>query len=225
MYKAMPSNLSTNNSARATVIRNTYSLLALTMLPTILGAFLGMQIPYETYAAHPMMWFFGSLAVSIGMLFLAMKNRDNSLGVILTLAFTGFMGFTLAPNLQFTLQLANGAMLIAQAAGLTAFALFASAAYVMVTKKDFSFLGNMLYVSVIVLILASLISVFFQMPLLNLIISCIGVIIFTGFLLYDVSRVVNGGEDNYVMATLSIYLDILNIFQFMLNILRYFNGR
>lgn len=201
------------------VIKNTYTLLAFTMLPTIAGALAGMQIPLESYRAHPFMWFFGSLIVALGFLFAAMKNKDSGLGVILTLVFTGVMGFTLAPSLQHTLNLANGAMIITQAAGLTALALFASAAYITITKKNFNFLGSFLYISLWVLVGASILAMFFQTPIVHLVISSVAVVLFTLYLLYDLSRLINGGEDNYVVATISIYLDIFNIFANLLSIL------
>jgi modulator of FtsH protease len=201
------------------VMRNTYSLLAFTLLPTIAGSFIGMQIPFETYMLHPILWFFGSLLASFGALFLAAANRNNSSGVFFTLLFTGIMGFTLAPTLQHTLHLQHGAMIIAQAAGLSAFALFASAIFITITKKNFSFLGNLLSISLWVLIGASIIGIFFHTPLFHLILSSIAVIIFVGYLLYDLSSIINGGETNYIMATINIYLDIMNIFINLLNIL------
>lgn len=208
-------NVSTQNK----VLKNTYMLLALTLLPTIIGAFLGMQIPYATYAAHPIIFLLVSLGVTIGLIFLAAKNKDNAMGIVFTLLFTAAMGFTLAPTLQFTLKLSHGMVIIMQAAGLTSFALFACAAYVTISKKDFSFLGSFLYTSLWVLIGASIIGIFFHTPMLQLIISIAAVLIFTAYLLYDLSRIVNGGETNYVMATISIYLDLINIFTALLRIL------
>ena len=135
------------------------------------------------------------------------------------LALTGFMGLMLGPILQVALHLRNGAQLIGLAAGGTGIIFLTLAGIATTTKKDFSFMGNFLLVGIILLIVAMLANMFFQIPAFALALSGVAVLLFSGFILYDVSRVVNGGETNYVMATLAIYLDIYNLFVNLLQLL------
>jgi modulator of FtsH protease len=201
------------------VLRNTYMLLGITMIPTVIGAMVGMTMNFAWAAQHPIMFALGSLAAMFGLFFGIQANRNSALGVVLLLVLTGMMGVLLGPILQVALQLKNGAQLVGLAAGGTGIIFLTLAGIATTTKKDFSFMGNFLMVGIILLIVASLANMFFQIPALALALSGAAVLLFSGFILYDVSRVVNGGETNYVMATLAIYLDIYNLFVNLLQLL------
>jgi FtsH-binding integral membrane protein len=156
------------------VLRNTYMLLGLSMIPTVVGAMIGISMNFAFMAQSPILGFVGMLAVMFGLFWGIGKNRDNGLGVVLLLGLTFFMGLMLGPILQVALHLKN---------------------------------------------VASLANMFFQIPAMQLTISAIAVLIFSGFILFDVSRIVTGGETNYIMATLAIYLDIYNLFVNLLQLL------
>lgn len=201
------------------VLRNTYMLLGITMIPTVIGALVGMTMNFAWAAQHPIMFALGSLALMFGLFFGIQANRNSSLGVVLLLVLTGLMGVMLGPILQVALHLKNGAQLVGLAAGGTGIIFLTLAGIATTSKKDFSFMGNFLMVGLILLIIASLANLFFQIPALALAMSGVAVLLFSGFILYDVSRVVQGGETNYVMATLAIYLDIYNLFVNLLQLL------
>ena len=201
------------------VLRNTYMLLGLSMVPTVIGAAIGINLNFSFMAQSPILGFIVMLAVMFGLFWGISKNRDNGLGVVLMLALTFFMGLMLGPILQVALHLRNGAQLVGIAAGGTGVIFFSLATIATVTKKDFSFMGKFLFIGLILLIVASLANLFFQIPVMQLTLSAIAVLIFSGFILFDVSRIVTGGETNYVMATLAIYLDIYNLFVNLLQLL------
>lgn len=201
------------------VLRNTYMLLGLTMLPTVAGALAGMSMNLSFMAQHPIMATLGMLAVMMGLFMGIAANRNSALGVVLLLVLTGFMGLMLGPVLQVALHLKNGAQIVGLAAGGTGIIFISLAAIATVSKKDFSFLGNFLFIGLILLIVASLANLFFQIPALALALSGVSVLLFSGYILYDVSRIVQGGETNYVMATLALYLDIYNLFINLLQLL------
>jgi len=206
------------------VLRNTYALLGLSMLPTVLGAFVGVQLGFSFFAGSPVVSFLLFLALAWGFMWGIEKNKDRGLGVALLLGFTFFMGLMLSRILGFALGLSNGATLIALAAGGTGAVFFTLAGIATTTKKDFSSLSKFLFVGLVVLLLASLANAFFQVPALALTISAVAVMLFSAFILVDVSRVVTGGETNYIMATLAIYLDVYNLFVSLLNLLMFFAG-
>ncbi len=201
------------------VLRNTYMLLGLSMVPTVAGALIGISMNFAFMAQHPIMYSLGAFAVMMGIFFAIQANRDSSLGVVLLLVLTGFMGLMLGPILQVALHLRNGGQIVGLAAGGTGAIFLALAAIASTGKRDFSFLGKFLMVGIILLILASLANMFFQIPALALTLSAGAVLLFSGFILFDVNRIVNGGETNYVMATLAIYLDIYNLFVNLLQLL------
>lgn len=201
------------------VLRNTYMLLGITMIPTVLGALVGMTMDFTWAAQHPLMFALGTLAAMFGLFFGIQANRNSGLGVALLLVFTGLMGVMLGPILQVALHLRNGGQLVTLAAGGTGIIFLTLAGIATTTKKDFSFLGNFLMVGIILLIVASLANIFLQIPALALAMSGVAVLLFSGFILFDVSRIVQGGETNYVMATLAIYLDIYNLFVNLLQLL------
>jgi FtsH-binding integral membrane protein len=201
------------------VLRNTYMLLGLTMVPTVIGALLGMSMNFSFMAQHPIMATLGMLAVMFGLFMGITANRNSALGVVLLLLLTGFMGLMLGPILQVALHLRNGAQIVGLAAGGTGVIFMSLAGFATVSKKDFSFLGNFLFIGLILLVIASLANMFFQIPALALALSGVSVLLFSGYILYDVSRIVQGGETNYVMATLALYLDIYNLFVNLLSLL------
>jgi len=215
----MNTSASTLTSGAHKVLRNTYMLLGLTMLPTVVGAVAGMSMDMSFMAQHPIMATIGMLAVMFGLFMGISANRNSTLGVVLLLALTGFMGLMLGPVLQVALHLKNGAQLVGLAAGGTGIIFMSLATIATVSKKDFSFLGNFLFIGLILLVVASLANMFFQIPALALALSGVSVLLFSGYILYDVSRIVQGGETNYVMATLALYLDIYNLFINLLQLL------
>jgi modulator of FtsH protease len=216
--------LSTVVSEQNKVLRNTYMMLALTMIPTVIGAFVGMSMSFAFMAESPIMSSLLMFGAMMGMMFAVTALRNSIWGVVALLGFTFVAGVFLGPILQVALHLKNGAQLVGLAAGGTGIIFFGLATVATVTKKDFSFLGKFLFIGLILLIVASLANMFFQIPALSLTISSIAVLIFSAYILFDVSRIVNGGETNYVMATLGLFLNIYNLFINLLSLLMAFSG-
>ena len=206
------------------VLRNTYMMLALTMIPTVIGAFVGMSINFSFMAASPIMGALLMFGAMMGLMFAVSALRNSVWGIAALLGFTFVAGVFLGPILQVALHFSNGARLIGLAAGGTGIIFFSLATIATVTKKDFSFMGKFLFIGLILLIVASLANLFFQIPAMSLTISSIAVLIFSAFILYDVSRIVHGGETNYVMATLGLFLSIYNLFISLLQLLMAFSG-
>ncbi|MGC2459142.1 MAG: Bax inhibitor-1/YccA family protein [Gallionellaceae bacterium] len=206
------------------VLRNTYMMLALTMIPTVIGAFVGMGTNFSFMAQHPVIFSLLMFGAMMGAMFAVTALRNSVWGVVALLGFTLLAGVFLGPILQVALHLKNGAQLVGLAAGGTGIIFGSLATLATVTKKDFSFMGKFLFIGLILLIVASLANLFFQLPALALTISAIAVMIFSAYILFDVSRIVNGGETNYVMATLALYLDIYNLFINLLSLLMAFSG-
>jgi FtsH-binding integral membrane protein len=206
------------------VLRNTYMMLALTMIPTIIGAFIGTSINFSFMALHPIMGALMMFGAMMGLMFAVTALRDSVWGIAALLCFTLVAGIFLGPILQVALHLRNGAQLIGMAAGGTGIIFFSLATIATVTKKDFSFMGKFLFIGLVLLVIASLANVFFQVPAMTLTISAIAVMIFSAYILYDVSQIVHGGESNYVMATLGLYLNIYNLFINLLQLLMAFSG-
>ena len=206
------------------VLRNTYMLLALSMVPTVIGALLGVQMGFTFFAGSPMISFMVFLGVAFAFMWGIERTKNSGMGVVLLLGFTFFMGLMLSRILQVALGFSNGGSLIATAAGGTGAIFFTLATVATVTRKDFSFLGKFLFIGVIVVLLAAVANIFFQIPALSLTISAVAVMIFSAYILYDISRIVNGGEDNYITATLAVYLDVYNVFVSLLHLLMAFGG-
>jgi modulator of FtsH protease len=206
--------------AQNRVLRNTYFLLALSMLPTIAGAWLGVQMKFSLVgAAHPALGFIAFLAIAFGFFYGIERTKNSGWGVALLLGFTFFMGLMLSRLLGAVLGFSNGANLIALAFGGTA-AVFATMATLASTiKRDLSGMGKFLFVGVIMLLVAAFANIFLQIPGLMIAISLIAIAIFSAFMLYDINRVVTGGETNYITATLAIYLDLYNVFANLLALL------
>jgi modulator of FtsH protease len=207
------------------VLRNTYMLLALSMIPTILGALFGVQVGFSLFAGSPMLSFVVFLGIAFGFMWGIERTKDSAMGVVLLLGFTFFMGLMLAGILRVALGFSNGGSLIATAAGGTGAIFFTLAGIATVTKKDFSFIGKFLFIGLVVVLLAMLANIFFQIPALSLTVSAVAVMIFSGYILFDISQIVHGGETNYISATLKVYLDVYNIFVNLLNILMILGGR
>jgi len=206
------------------VLRNTYLLLALSMVPTVLGALIGVQMRFSFFAGSPFISFIVFLGIAFAFMWGIERTKHSATGVVLLLGFTFFMGLMLSRILQVALGFSNGGSLIATAAGGTGAIFFTLAGVATVTKKDFSFMGKFLFIGMIVVLLASLANIFFMIPALSLTISALVVMIFSAYILFDISRIVNGGEDNYITATLAVYLDIYNVFVSLLNLLMAFSG-
>ncbi len=206
------------------VLRNTYLLLAISLIPTGIGALIGVNISFGFMRASPMISSLVLLAVIYGMFFAIEKNRDSGLGVALLLGLTLFLGVILGPLLQVALGLRNGGQLIALAAGGTAATFFGLAGIATVTRKDFGFMGNFLAVGCIVVMLAVLANIFLASPVLHLTICAVFVLISAAMILWQVSQIVHGGETNYVSATLTLYMSIYNLFTSLLQLLMAFTG-
>ena len=222
----MPGTLDTTPVDRHRVLRNTYWLLAISLLPTVAGAWIGMQMNFVAlFKAAPIMTPLLMFGAMLGMLFAVTLLRNSAWGVAALLGFTFVSGVFLTPILSVAAGLRNGGQLVALAGGMTAAIFFAMATIATVSKRDFSFLGKFLFVGLILLVVASLANLFFQVPAVSLTISAIAVLLFSMYLLHDVSRIVHGGETNYITATLSLFLDVYNIFISLLNLLLAFSGQ
>jgi modulator of FtsH protease len=205
------------------VLRNTYWLLALSLVPTVLGAWVGVSTGIMASMGNGL-----SLAVfligAFGLIFAIEKTKDTSAGVWVLLGFTFFMGLMLSRLLAAVLGFKNGSSLIMMAFGGTATVFFAMASLSTVIKRDLSGMGKFLFIGAILLLVAGLINVFVQSSALMVTLSVLAIGIFSAFMLYDLKRIVDGGETNYISATLAIYLDIYNVFQSLLALLGVFGG-
>jgi len=198
------------------VLRNTYMLLSATLVVSAVAAASAMAMNLGHGVALVMM------LVSFGLLFVVNKQADKANGIFWIFLFTGLMGASLGPMLNYYAAMPNGGSLIMQALGGTALIFFSLSAYVLNSKKDFSFMGGFLFVGLMVAIVAMIANWFFQIPALSLAISSAIIVIMSGLILYDTSRIINGGETNYIRATVSLYLNIFNIFVHLLHLLGVF---
>ena len=206
------------------VLKNTYMLLSASMIPTVLGAWVGINTGFSLFAGSPLISMIIFMAVAFGFFYAIERTKNSPLGVYLLLGFTFFMGLMLSRLLGFALGMQNGAQLIGLAAAGTGGIFFGMSVLSTTIKKDLAPMGKFLFIGVILLIVASVANIFLQMPALMLTISLLAVAIFSAFLLYDLQRIVNGGETNYVTATLAVYLSIYNIFSNLLFLLMAFFG-
>ncbi|HET9734211.1 MAG TPA: Bax inhibitor-1/YccA family protein [Burkholderiales bacterium] len=206
------------------VLRNTQLLLALTMVPTAIGAYFGMASG-GIIQQYPIASFFVMLGAVVGLQFAIAANRNSGLGVVFLLLMTGLLGWFIGPLLNYALALKNGAQLVGYAAGGTALVFFGMATIASVTKRDFSFMGKFLFVGMIALLLAMVANMFLQIPALALTISTLVIVVFSLFLLHDLSRIVTGGETNYIMAATGVYMSLFNIFVNLLHILMALTGQ
>lgn len=211
--QSQQSALSTNK-----VLRNTYALLSMTLITSAIAAFIAIAV-----GIGPMM----SLGMTLGALaivfFVLPRTMNSSAGIVWTFVFTGLLGASLGPTLTYYLSLSSGPGIVMQALATTGVVFLGLSAYAITSKKDFSFMGGFLVAGVIALLVAMVANIFLQIPALSLAISTIAVLIFSAFILYDTSNIINGGETNYIRATVSLYLNIFNIFVHMLSILGFMN--
>lgn len=200
------------------LLKNTYALLAMTLVFSAFTAFLGMDHDFENTSRLLI------FVVSLSLLGATYLTRNSVFGLVSIFAFTGWMGYWIGPIISFYLMMDNGGSIIALAAGMTAVAFFGLSGYVLLSKKDFSFMGSFLFVGLVVLIVGMLASFFINIPGLYLALSTIGVLIFSGYILYDTSEMIHGGETNYIMATVNLYLDVINLFLYLLRLLGALSG-
>jgi modulator of FtsH protease len=209
--------------SRHKVLRNTYLLLALTMVPTVIGALVGMSTA-GIVVKHPIITSLVMMGGVIGLQVAIAANRNSGVGVALLLGMTFLLGWWLGPMLNYALALRNGPQLVGLAAAGTGGIMLAMSAIATTSKRDFSFMGKFLMVGMIVLLVAVVANMFLQLPALSLTISALAIGVFSMFLLHDVSRIVNGGETNYIMAATGVYMSLYNIFVNLLNLLLAFGG-
>jgi len=205
------------------VLRNTYMLLALTMVPTVIGAWIGTQTA-GIIMASPMISMIVLLAGVIGLQFAIARFRNSVVGIALLLLMTGLLGWWLGPLLNVALSMSNGMQLVAYAAIGTGVIFFAMGAVAASVKRDLSFMGKFLFVGMIALLIAIFANLFLQIPALALTISTLVIVVFSLFLVYDLQRIMRGGETNYVMATTGVYMSLFNIFANLLHLLLAFAG-
>jgi len=208
---------------RNKVLRNTYWLLALSMLPTVLGAWVGVATGI-TQALNGILGFVVFIAGAFGFIYAIEKNKNSSAGVPILLAFTFFMGLMLSRLIAMVLGFSNGAELVMTAFGGTAGVFFVMASLASVIKRDLSGMGKWLFIGAIVLMVGSLINVFVGSSAGMMAISMLAIVIFSAYMLYDLKQIMDGGETNYISATLALYLDIINVFQSLLALLGIFGG-
>jgi modulator of FtsH protease len=200
------------------VIRNTYTLLSITLLFSALtaGASMALNLP------HPGLLL--TLGGYFGLLFATAKFRNSSLGLVFVFALTGFMGYTLGPILNAYMALPNGGQVVMTAMGATGAIFLGLSGYALATRKDFSFMGGFLMVGILVAFMAGLGAVFFEMPGLSLAVSSMFVLLMAGLILYETSNIIHGGETNYIMATVTLFVAIFNLFTSLLHLLGFMNG-
>ena len=221
MNYSLQANVSGQSSAAIAtnkVIRNTFSLLGMTLLFSAImaGVSMALNVPYPGILM--------TLLVYFGLLFGISHYRNSSLGLVLVFALTGFMGLTLGPILSSYLALANGAQIVMTAMAGTAVLFLGLSAYALVSRKDFSFLGGFLMVGILVGFAGALTSVFFELPALSLAVSTMFVMLMSGLILYQTSNIIHGGETNYIMATVTLFVAIFNLFISLLQLLGFMNS-
>ena len=210
----MESVLSTNK-----VLKNTYMLLSMTLVFSAITASISMAMGLGQGTALIL------TLVGFGLLFVVHKTADSGKGIIAIFAFTGVMGASIGPMLNYYLAMPNGPEVVMQALGGTAIIFFGLSAYALTTRKDFSYMGGFLMVGLLVAVVAMIANIFLHIPALSLTISAAVVMIMSGLILFDTSRIINGGETNYIRATVSLYLNIYNLFIHLLHLLSALNGR
>jgi modulator of FtsH protease len=202
------------------VLRNTYMLLSMTFIFSAFTAY--MSFAMKSAPLHPLLLIVGMY----GLMFLTQALSNSVWGLVSIFAFTGFMGYTLGPILNFYIaSFSNGPQLIATALGATGVIFFALSGYTLTTRKDFSYLGSFLFVGVMIALLAMIGGMFFQIPGLYLAISALFVLISSGMILFQTSLIINGGERNYIMATITLFVSLYNLFISLLQIFSAFSGR
>jgi modulator of FtsH protease len=205
--------LSTNK-----VLRNTYGLLSMTLLFSALTAGVSMALNMP----HPGLLL--TLAGYFGLLFATAKFRNSSIGLLFVFTLTGFMGYTLGPILNTYLSLANGGQIVMTAMAGTGIIFLGLSGYALASRKDFSFIGGFLMAGILVAFIGGLAAVFLEMPALSLAVSAMFVLLMAGLILFETSNIIHGGETNYIMATVSLYVSIFNLFTSLLHLLGFMGG-
>ncbi len=201
------------------VLRNTYALLSITLLFSAITATLSMVNQWP----HPGLII--TLVGYFGLLFLARRFRNSALGIVFVFALTGFMGLTLGPIISFYMTaLPNGGQIVMTAMGGTGIIFLGLSAYALTTRKDFSFLGGMLFAGILVAFLAGLGAIIFSIPALSMAVSAMFILLMSGLILYQTSQIIHGGETNYIMATVTLYVAIYNLFLSLLHLLGIFSS-
>ena len=222
-FKTLPTGIAgqaTTESVLATnqVIRNTYLLLSVTLLFAAItaGAAVALKLPHPGLIV--------TLVGYFGLLFVTTKLRDSGWGLVSVFALTGFMGYTLGPIISHYLGLPNGGQTVMTAMAGTAAIFLGLSGYALTTRKNFSFMGGFLMVGILVAFLAGLGAIFFEMPGLSLAVSAMFVLLMSGLILYQTSSIIHGGETNYVMATVTLFVSIFNLFTSLLHLLGFMNN-
>ena len=200
------------------VVRNTYLLLSMTLLFAAVTAAtsLALKLPHPGLIV--------TLVGFFGLLFAVHKLKDSGWGILAVFALTGFMGYTLGPVISRYLGLPNGGEIVMQAMGATAAIFVGLSAYALTTKKDFSFMGGFLMVGILLAFLAGLAAIFVEIPALSLTVSAAFVLLMSGLILYETSNIIHGGETNYVLATVTLFISIFNLFTSLLQLLGFMGG-
>jgi modulator of FtsH protease len=201
------------------VLRNTYSLLSMTLLFSAVTAGISMALNLP----HPGLIL--TLVGYFGLLFATAKFRNSGLGLVFVFALTGFMGYTLGPILNAYMSLANGSQIVMTAMAGTGIIFLGLSGYALTSRKDFSYMGSFLMIGILVGFLAGLGAVFFEMPGLSLAVSAMFVLLMSGLILWETSNIINGGETNYIMATVTLYVAIFNLFTSLLHLLGAFTNQ
>lgn len=209
---------------RNRVMRNTYWLLAISMIPTVLGAWIGVTSGFSLMRGSPGLSLILFLGIAFGFFFAIEKTKNSSMGVVLLLAFTFFMGLMLSRLIGMVLGFKNGSELIMTAFAGTAGVFFVMASLASVIKRDLSGMGKWLFVGAMVLMVGAIINVFVGSSVGMMAISVAAIGIFSAYMLYDLKQILDGGETNYISATLALYLDIFNVFQSLLALLGIMGG-
>ena len=213
----------TSSPERNKVLRNTYGLLSLSLLPTVAGAWLGVATGVGSML-NGIIGMLVYLGIAFGFIYAIEKTKNSAAGVPVLLGFTFFMGIMLSSLIGRTLGYSNGPQLVMTAFGGTAGVFLAMSALASSIKRDISGMGQWLFMGVVVLLIGGVINMFFQSSVMFLVMSVMSIGIFSAFMVYDLKRIIDGGETNYISATLSLYLSLINVFQSLLSILGIFGG-
>jgi len=200
------------------VLRNTYALLSMTLI------FSGVCAGIAVMTNMPPLGVLITMVGYFGLLFLTTKFSNSAMGLVFVFALTGFMGLTLGPILNMYLSLPNGGEIVMTAMGGTGIIFLGLSGYALTTRKDFSFLGGFLMVGILVAFLAGIASMFLSMPGLSLAVSAMFILLMSGLILYQTSSIIHGGETNYILATVTLYVSIYNLFLSLLHLLGAFSG-
>jgi modulator of FtsH protease len=218
-YESVMSNVTNQTVPMNKVLKNTYMLLSATLIWSAVLASVSMAI-----SPPPFISLVTSISALLLLWFVLPRTANSSAGLGMVFLITGLLGFGLGPTLNYYASIPNGGQIIATAFGGTGLIFVGLSAYALTSKRDFSFMGGFLFIGMMVVMVASLVGIFVQMPALQLTISAAIVLLMSGLILFETSQIINGGETNYLMATVSLYLSVLNLFTALLHLLGVFGG-